>query len=445
MSLNARIALSASVVLAAFIALTAVALDRAFRESARSAMQERLLGQIYLLMAAAEVDPEGRLSMAPTLPEARFALPGSGLYGQVTRSNGEVAWRSHSTLGVQPPFSAPLDPGKQRIEEREDTGARPFYVLSFGVNWTTDDGGHAFTFAVAEDLSAFYAQIHRYRRSLWGWLGAMALLLLITQALVLRWGLRPLRQVAQELAAIEAGRQERLNESYPRELRGLTSNLNALLSHERTQQKRYRDALADLAHSLKTPLAVLRGAPTGDHNKKGLLSTVEEQVERMDHIVQYQLQRAAAAGRTTLVAPVSIKPIVLRIIDSLDKVHHQKSVETLIDVGEHVSLRGDEGDLMEMFGNLIDNAYKWCRGRVRVHAEEHDGQLTIVIEDDGPGISPSEAERLLQRGARADQAVPGHGIGLAIVRDIVQAYDGKIAVETGSWGGAAIRLELPAS
>ncbi len=441
-SLSARIGLSVGVVLAIFVVLTGVALDQAFHDSARSAMRERLLGQIYLLMAAAEVDAEGRLSMPATFPEPRFTLPGSGLYAQISDNRGAVAWRSHSALGSQPPFSTSLEPGKQRFEERRDSREQPYYVLGFGVNWAADEGRYRFTFAVAEDLSAFYAQIQRYRRSLWGWLGAMALLLLFTQAVVLRWGLKPLRRVAVELAAIEGGRQDRLVQAYPNELRGLTDNLNALLRHERAQQARYRDALADLAHSLKTPLAVLRGALSGSGEKQTLVTAVEEQVGHMDRIVQYQLQRAATAGRATLAAPVGIRPIVLKIIDSLGKVHHGKAVAAEIDMDDSTCFRGDEGDLTELLGNSVDNAYKWCREAVRVSAADHEGHLVITVEDDGPGITALAAERIMQRGARADQAVPGHGIGLAIVHDIAEAYEGQLHIGTSSLGGAKIRIEF---
>lgn len=443
MSLSARIALGASVVLAIFIALTALALDKAFHDSARSATRERLWGQIYLLMAAAEVSAQGRLSIPTSLPEARFTLPGSGLYAHIVESNGNVAWRSQSTLGTQVLFSTSLAAGNHRFERREDSNGQPYYVLSYGINWTSDGRRYPFTFTVAEDLAGFYAQIRRYRRSLWGWLGAMALLLLITQAVTLRWGLRPLRRVASELAAVESGRQEQLKEMYPRELKGLTDNLNALLRHERTQQKRYRDALADLAHSVKTPLAVLRSALSGEQHAHRFARTVEDQIGHMDHIVQYQLQRAATAGRTILSAPVPIKPVLLKIIDSLKKVHHNKRVEARVDVYDKDSFRGDEGDLMELLGNPLDNAFKWCRSKVRVSTDHSNGHLIISIDDDGSGIGAAQADRFLKRGVRADSAVPGHGIGLAIVRDIVQAYEGRISIRASDLGGAQIRIELP--
>lgn len=443
MSLSARIALSAALVLAIFVALTAIALDRAFHDSARSATQTRLLGQIYLLMAAAEVDTQGQLSMPPTLQEPRFTLPGSGLYAQVLDGNNDVVWRSHSTIGAQVPFSGPFPAGTQDFVQRYNSNDRPYYVLSYGISWAANENEHTFTFAVAEDLAAFYRQVKRYRRSLWGWLGTMAVLLLLVQALVFRWGLAPLRRVSQELAAIDAGTQDRLQGEYPRELERLTGNVNALLEHERAQQQRYRNGLADLAHSLKTPLAVVRAALGGKPTKAELASALEREITRMDHIVEYQLQKAATAGRATLATPIAIKPIVLRLIESLDKVHHQKAVEVVVNIDGDARFRGDEGDLMEMLGNVIDNAYKWCAQKIRVGVTEHAGGLTITVDDDGPGIDTTEAQRILQRGARADETTPGHGIGLAIVRDIVRAYDGHIDIGASKLGGTVIRLTLP--
>lgn len=442
MSLSARISLSAGVVLLVFIILSVVALDRAFRDSARFAMQERLLGQIYLLMAAAEVDAQGRLSMPPALPEARLALPDSGLYAQIVDGTGKLVWRSHSTLGTHAPVPTALPAGEQEFTQQD--GRKHGYLLGrYGIDWASAGNHYPFTFSVAEELSPLYAQIGQYRRTLWLWLGTMALLLLFAQALVLRWGLRPLRRVAEELAAIEAGQQEQLQQPYPSELSGLTQGLNDLLRHERALQKRHRDALSDLAHSLKTPLAVLQGALAEGKAAQLPADVVAEQVTRMDHIVRYQLQRAATAGHMSLAAPVGLHAVVSKLVDSLAKVHRQKSVQMQIDVADTLCFRGDEGDLMELLGNTLDNAYKWCRHRVRISAVADGEHLNVRIEDDGPGISAGDADRLLQRGARADERVPGHGIGLAVVRDIIQLYDGELAIERSELGGAQLRLVLP--
>ena len=437
MSLKRRMIISASLVLAIFIVLTALALERAFYDSARSARQERLLGQTYLLIAAAEVDAQGHLSLPIDLSESRFNLPGSGLYAAVFERDGTALWRSVSALNVSASFQTQLAPGEKRFEE----GAG-YFVQSLGVKWAIGQKHFNFTFSVSENRAEFNAQIRRYRQNLWTWLAALAVLLVLVQAAVLRWGLRPLRSVEIELNAIESGRQENLQGVYPEEIQRLTDNLNSLLQHEREQRQRYRNALADLAHSLKTPLAVMRGALSGAPTQ--LSATVEEQVVRMDTIVAYQLQRAATAGvRKLHAAPIALLPLAKKIIAALHKVHRDKPVQVDIAWDSALRLPGDEGDWMELLGNVLENAFKWCAGSIRLGAIEEPGRIVLLIEDDGPGIDPAQIDNILQRGVRADEAVPGHGIGLAVVRDIVTAYQGQIEFGRSRLGGAAVRLILP--
>lgn len=443
MSLAARIGLSAGLVLAIFIVLTAAALEHAFRDSAESALRERLLGQVYVLIAAAEVDPHGELNMAGPLRDVRLSRPGSGLYAAVDAAGGRSAWRSPSLLGSQIMFPGVLAPGAQRFERKTTPDGSGYYVLSLGVSWNVGNDHYPFVFSVAEDAAGYTAQIHSYRNTLWSWLGAMALLLLLVQTLALRWGLRPLRRVAAELSAIEAGTQDALEQRYPRELLALTDNLNTLLRHERAQQARYREALANLAHSLKTPLAVLRGALGAREEPAVLQHAVSEQVERMDKIVAYQLQHATTSGRSVLRAALAVAPVLQRLVDSLAKVYRDKAVRVSRDVQSGAEFRGDEGDLMELLGNVLDNAFKWCRSEVSVAARTVDGRLQLRVEDDGPGIAHEQVEHILQRGVRLDESTPGHGIGLAIVRDIIQAYGGRLSLTPRSGGGTCVQIDLP--
>lgn len=440
-ALSTRVSVGAGVVLAIFVTLTAVALERAFRESARAAMEERLFAQLYLLMAAAEVDAQGRVSMPERLAEPRLNLPESGLYAAIRDRVGALVWVSPSALGADVPPLPALAVGG-RVFRREVQGGTPYYLAALGVGWEVDEQLIPLSFGVAEDLRPFYAQIRQYRTSLWGWLGAMAVLLLAVQYLVLRWGLRPLREAAEEVACIEAGRQRALERSYPKELRPLTANLNALIGRERAQRERYRKALADLAHSLKTPLAVLGGlVSAADHSD--LAAGVEDQVERMDGIVQHQLQRAVTAEAPALSAPLAVAPVVRRLKASLDKVHAARGVDLSIDIPAEAVFRGQEGDLLELIGNLLDNAYKWCAHRVAIRARCVGGALSLVVEDDGPGLSGTQVGRILERGVYLDEAGSGHGIGLAMVRDMVAAYGGTIDLGSSALGGLRVSLSLP--
>ncbi|HHH44558.1 MAG TPA: HAMP domain-containing protein [Gammaproteobacteria bacterium] len=431
-SLTARVTLSALVVLAVFISLTGLALERAFRDSFLPAVGERLAAQRYLVMAETEVDTQGRLMVPARLPTVRLNLPGSGLYAWILDASGRVLWRSPSALGIES-FPSVAD----TVAEQTRIDGELHFVSALDVEWEYDHRVLPLRFLVAEDQRAYLAELGRFRSTLWLWLGFMAALLLLVLGSLLAWGLRPLRQAAREVAAIESGAQSRLLGHYPRELDQLTANLNRLLQHEREQQSRYRNALSDLAHSLNTPLAVLRS-----HGERLDPKTLDEQIARMDDIVQYQLQRAGRAGRPALAAPVALAPLLHRLLAGLHKVYHDKDVRVVERLAGAVAFSGDPGDLMELLGNLLDNAFKWCRHEVVIEARQTDGRLILSIEDDGRGIDAQQKEEILQRGVRADEKVPGHGIGLAVARDIVAGYEGRLEIGASAAGGARIRVIL---
>ncbi|UCD67603.1 MAG: GHKL domain-containing protein [Betaproteobacteria bacterium] len=439
-SLNARITVSAAIVLAIFVVLSAFALEKAFHDSARNAREERLLAQIYLLMAAAEVDVDGTLRIANRSAEPRLDLPDSGLYAFIVDGNGETVWQSRSGLAIELPPTPTLPTGRQTFTQTTH-GGEHYLAKAYGINWNTDNGSYPFTFSVIEDSSAFDEQLNVYRRSLWTWLGALALLLVVSQWTTLHWGLAPLRHVSNELNRLEAGEQHRISGRYPSEVQRLADNLNAVLSHERKQQQRYRNALADLAHSLKTPLALVRGTVREGEVKN--TQSIEQQVDQMDRIIGYHLQRAAALGRSTLATPVELGPAVQRIVAALKKVYSDKALQIIVDIDSNVRFRGDQGDLTEMVGNLLDNACKWCRDKVRICASSDQKHLQICVEDDGPGIGDRDAASVFVRGTRTDETVPGHGIGLAVVREIVEAYGGKASIGKSTLGGTLVELHLP--
>lgn len=322
-----------------------------------------------------------------------------------------------------------------------------YYSFAYGINWLEENDSLALTFNITTDLASFNQQLADYRNTLWGWLSAMALLLVISQALILRWGLKPLRRVGDELNRIEAGEQQQIEHDYPSEIEQLTRNINQLLKYEREQKTRYRNALGDLAHSLKTPLAVLQSGLNADNQATNQTDSktdaaMQEQISRMNAIVEYQLQRAATAGSSSSAQSLGVKSVLQRMLDSLGKVYRDKAIKLQINVDDQLRFKGDEGDLMELFGNLLDNAYKWAKQRIEVSAEAQGKKLLLRVMDDGPGIPASQAETLLKRGMRADQSVAGHGIGLSIVGNIVDAYQGTLSIHSSPLGGAEIRVLL---
>lgn len=443
--------MAASAVLVVFLGLTGMALDRAFRESALNAVQDRLQAQVYLLLGAAELSPSNnRLTVPDSLPEARYSTPGSGLYAAVTARGGQPVWQSRSMIGWDIPFPQPAHPGESVFEAVASVQGARLFALSFMVLWQTEAGpGQRYTFHVAESRDIFANQVAGFRKSLWVWLGVATLVLLGVQGATLRWSLSPLRQVARELMEIEAGLRTELTTGYPKEIQHLTGNLNALVHQNQRRLTRYRNALGDLAHSLKTPLAVLSGAIEDLQTSQVSKRTIEEQIGQLGQTVEYQLQRAAASGRTPLHVPVSVAPCARKVVDSLAKVYRDKRLRCELDVASDAEFYGDQGDLFEVLGNLVDNAFKWARSRVIVcarpvtHGLDRGSGLVLEIQDDGPGIAQGELRSILHRGVRADPYTPGHGIGLAVVRDMVEdVYQGTLEIDRGPLGGARVRVRF---
>lgn len=440
-SLRARLILAASLVLAVFIIIAGYTLDKAFYQSAQQSLRENLDTQMTFLLASADVQNANDIDMPTRMLETKFSLPSSGLYAIIVNQKGEVLWKSLSTVGVRIPAPHVLPPGKQTLK-RVNIDNDQFYIKSYGINWYTQDSQVPLTFNVITDLQDFHQQILRYRKTLWGWLIALAVLLLVAQVVILVWGLRPLRRVIHEISAIETGKQARITASYPKEILRLTDNINGLIDFEHNQQTRYRNALADLAHSLKTPLAVLNGA-VSDIKDDSMREQLGEQIQRMDHIVAHQLQRAATAGSSPVRQSIQLAPVIDKICRALEKVYRDKSIRFEYRIEDQLYLRVDEGDLMEVLGNLLDNACKWCKHQVQIEAQLVAGRTQIVINDDGPGIEQDQIEKILQRGGRIDESKPGQGIGLSVVVDIIDAYRGKIVIELSRLGGAAFRFDLP--
>ncbi len=445
-SLSLRLGLSAAVILLAFLGLTGVTLEKAFHDAAHKAMQERLQAHIYGLLATFDIDPYGQVHMDDHLLDNRFSVPGSGLYGFVFMQ-GQPLWRSKSALGVEIPFLA-LESGKRQfLFGQEKQG---LWILYYGVVWETERGHPVpLVLAVAEDATSLSRQIADFRQTLWSWLGGSGMCLLIAQVLILRWSLKPLRTIATDLEAIEAGKKRRLEGPYPKELGRLVANLNTLLDSERAHLERYRNTLADLAHSLKTPLAVLRGLEQNPRLPEQVETTLNEQLERMQHLVDYQLKRAAAQGTHGSLTPIVVFPVLERIRNSLDKIHRGQGITCCFKGESDARCYLEEGDLYEITGNLLDNAYKWCRRRITVtvtsrHLPDHrHPDLSIKIEDDGPGIPGSLRREVLKRGIRADESTHGHGIGLAVVNELVTLQHGRLIYYQSPLGGAGWEVFIP--
>ncbi len=448
-SLNRRLLTSVLLLLLIFFGITVVALDLLFRDLSERSLRESLDAQLIALIAASEPDARGNVVPVGTLREARLMQPGSGLYAEIGTRRGETLWRSPSALGTDIEFGSAVAPGARRYERRELADGSQVMALSSGIDWEIRAGqSRDFVFSVATDLRTYNSQLQRYRGQLLGWFLGIAILLLVALAVLLRWVLIPVRRIEAEIREIEGGSRESLGLALPRELMGLAANLNALLASERRRLERYRNTLGNLAHSLKTPLAVMR-ATSATADPAARQRIVDEQIDRMDSIVQHQLKRAAATGASVVgQSAVDVQPILAELRAPLLKVYASKDLLIELDAATDARFAGDRGDLFELLGNLLDNACKWCRGRVRARAQRRIDasgrpRLQLVVEDDGAGIATHDRQRILTRGARTDEAVPGQGLGLAMVAEVVQLYEGTLDIGDSPLGGARIVVDLP--
>jgi len=455
-SIRARLVLGATLVLVAFVAAAGWAVQRAHADSVRAARFAQLQSTVYLLLAGAEVDASGALVMPTSFPEPRLSLPGSGLYASVRNPTRGEEWRSPSAVATHAPFQQMVPVGEWRYDMLgadgralsvagpvgEARGAGQYLAVGYGVQWSAGTQTVPLVLSVLEDRAAFDREVAVFERTLWSWLGGAAVLLLLSQALLLQWGLAPLRRVAQEILRIEHGEQTEVVQRYPSEIAALTDNLNTLMRQQRLRQTRYKEALSFLAHSLKTPLAVLRSA-LGEPER--LPVAVAEQVTRMDDIVQHQLGRAGASGAARFAPYLRLQPLLERIRNALAKVYGDKpdGLHFTLDCLPELEWRIDEGDAFELMGNLMDNAAKWATHRVGVRVASNPLGLHIRVDDDGDGFG-DDTTAVLQLHVRADEKVPGHGVGLAVVNDLVASHQGQLTLSRSDWGGGRVEVVLPA-
>ncbi|HEY1136417.1 MAG TPA: ATP-binding protein [Xanthomonadaceae bacterium] len=456
-SLQTRQLLAASLGLVAFLALAGYALDRAFLSTAENVLSDRL--RDYALDFARETEFSRGGDLVPPfddkLPDPRLKRPGSGLYAQIVLPF--VLWESDSAQGPELPEVRMLGAGEQTFDGpltlvRPNGEVSQAYRYGYGMVWPGDDMSDEvpYTIYVLEDTARLQSQLTVFRRALWGYLGGAASILLLLQMVILRWSLHPLRRVIEELKRVQRGIATRMSERHPRELEPLTESINAFIESERENLDRQRNILADLAHSLKTPLAVLRTRLDNGTDGPELRAELGEQLKRMNDLVGYQLSRAASGGHKLFAAPLPVEENAEEIVRGLEKVYASKGVLCEFEIDPDARFYGEKGDLQELLGNLLENAFKWARSRVLLTARagapapNRRPGLVLMVEDDGPGIPMDRIALVLQRGVRGDERVQGHGIGLAIVQDIVRSYRGELNVgDSDELGGASFEVVLP--
>ena len=445
MSLRLRLMLGAATLAALFMLALLPVLQAAFSLTFEKVIEQRLAADASTLITAAQVE-DGRLLMPERLPDEEFDLPDAQLLGFIYDRRGELVWRSRSAADEHIDYH-PRYQGRttEFLRVRDADGVEYFvYDVELLLAGRRDN---AFSFVTMQPTSEYRSLFEEFRQQLYLWLGSGLLVLLVLLWLGLTWGFRTLRRVSAELDEAEAGQRERLSDDHPRELLRLTRSLNRLLDGERRQREQYRNSLGDLAHSLKTPLSVLQSVGetlSAQAHSRQQAQVMQAQIERMSQQIGYQLQRASL-GKSGLVRHrVELRPLLVSLCSTLDKVYRDKHVQIDLQLAEPCHVPMEQGALMELLGNLLENAYRLCLQQIRISASTSEGGLLLGIEDDGPGVPIDQRARIIRRGERLDGQHPGQGIGLAVVKDILDSYGGELSLAESPLGGAAFQIRLRA-
>jgi len=432
--------------------VTGIALSSLYRHAVERAFDLRLDVYLRTLVADVASPDEGTDKFPQSIGEPLFELPLSGWYWQVTRldtpkpevHSSRSLWDSNlprvpavedaSAGGYRKGYAqGPEDVRLRLVERNVDLGDEGRYLIQ-----------------VAGDASEIDEEMLSFDRTIGAIFTALAGALLLTTALQVRFGLSPLKRISESLAAIRSGRAERLEGEFPVEIAPLARETNALIDANREIVERARTHVGNLAHALKTPLSVIVNEAAARPSDP-LAQKVLEQADIMRDQVERQLERARLAARSTVVGTlIDVPPVVTALARTMEKLHRERDIAIAVDVPEHARFRGEEQDLEEMIGNLVDNACKWAQARVAIEvladtpAGESKPRVRVIVDDDGPGLSPAERERVAQRGQRLDESKPGSGLGLSIVVELANLYGGVLTLGTAPIGGLRAELALPA-
>ena len=452
-SLALRLFLSATVWTVLILVATGFVLSSLSRQAVERAFDRRL--GVYLKTLIADVaSPEENAGKFPqSMGEPLFDLPLSGWYWQATRLDAPTpdVRSSRSLWDATLPRLADLGASSAAGGTRQGYAEGPEGQLLRIVERTIDLGEEGrYLVAVAGDAAEIDDETHSFDGALVVTLGVLAIVLLLTTTFQVRFGLAPLKRISEGLAAIRSGAAERLEGAFPVEIAPLARETNALIDANRDIVTRARTHVGNLAHALKTPISVMMNEAT-THGADPLALKVREQTEIMRDQVARHLERARMAARVAAIGTITeVRPVVTALARTMEKLHHHRGIAIAIDAPEGARFRGEQQDLEEMVGNLVDNACKWAQSRVAVEvfSEKPDPRgdrriVRIVVDDDGPGLSPQQREQVARRGRRLDETKPGSGLGLSIVVELASLYGGGLSLGTAPIGGLRADLVIP--
>jgi len=433
------------------LAVAGFILTSLYRQTVEQAFDDRLSVYMQTLVGNLANQDANNFGDVGNLGEQRFELLYSGWYWQVRRADtGAVVLASRSL------FSDVLDTSKAagvNTVNGVTSGAMigpENQALRFIRRTITFDPDHRFDIVMAGHAGELQDQINAFRTSVILTLATFGIGLVLATLIQIRWGLRPLDRVRSGLAALRSGKEARFEGPFPAEIEPLARELNALLESNRQVIDRARTQVGNLAHALKTPLSVITNEARA--NQGPLADKVTEQAELMRRQVNHYLDRARIAARSDVIGAVTeVEPVVARLVRAMRRIHEDRGLEFDSTIPAGLRFKGEQQDLEEIVGNLVDNACKWARSSVSVTAEyeptatgESEAVMRIRIDDDGPGLTEEQRKEATRRGRRLDESKPGSGLGLSIVTDLVALYEGAFRLDRSPEGGLRAEIELPA-
>ncbi len=459
-SLTFRLIAGAAVWSLLVLAAGGFVLSGIFRSSVQESFDDQLTFYLDGLIAAAESDSPGHVTLENRFADPRFERIFSGWYWEIEPTGPSD--KTESDTAAQPEVSRSLwdqSIAPQNLTRGDNNTMwgyargpqqQQLRVLTRRIELpgVTEDGTQEtrpFNFVVAADLAETEADVGKFDQTLYWAFAAFSLGLIVATIIQVRVGLMPLRRVSEALGRIREGRARQLEGNFPSEIAPLAGELNGLISHSAEVVGRARAHVANLAHFLKTPLTVLANEAAASPGP--LAETVSRQVTTMRRQVDHYLARARAAGALDVLGSrTEVAPVLQDLARVLKRMHPDKDLSIAVTVAPGLAFLGEREDFEEMAGNLVDNACKWTHTQITLEATALDsGRLLLIVGDDGPGLAPEERSRAMERGERLDESVPGTGLGLAIVRDVAKLYGGSFTLDESPMGGLEARLELPRS
>ncbi|WP_449360777.1 ATP-binding protein, partial [Alishewanella longhuensis] len=400
-----------------------VAIEQAFYRQLLTNAEQKMEVHMYAILSELHL-ADGKIELNNNTLAPDFYRPDSGLSAFVTDGQ-RLLWQSDSSLNQE--FQVPdiqLTPG-QHIFYAIEQAETEYQILSIAFLFDSGESAQPLAIHVVQSQAMLMAPHKSFRSTLLRWFAGIVAGLLLLSILAYYWTTKPLTRLDHEIRQLERGKQDHLTGNYPSELNVIKEDLNLLLASQNRQKLRYRNHLSDLAHALKTPVAVLRTSPLAQQPE------LKEQIDRITAMIEHQLKKASSSGQDIWKKQTPVLPLAEKLINALRKIYRDKGCVIELICSERAFFRGDETDLMEILGNLLDNACKACDKKVRVKVEQHP--FTLIVEDDGPGIPVNQRQELFERGTRLDTYVDGHGVGLSIVAELVNSYSGLLVSQTASW------------